>query len=266
MLYIVATPLGNLADITYRAVQILGSVDIVCAEDSRRTGLLVQKIIEKGDKLTENRDEYRSEKIENRKGPIFNFESPNDLPLSDNYFRPKLITIHEHSTDDKIDWLISELKNGKHVALVTDAGTPGIADPGGRVVEKAVVAGIEVSPIPGPSSLAAILSVTGWLNEPLSFVGYLPKKKGRETLLTQISKVKSQKSKLVKTLVFFESPNRINRTIKELVGYLGEDCNVVVGRELTKQFEEIVRGTLGELSQRELKEKGEFVVAIKLLT
>lgn len=244
MLYIVATPLGNLADITYRAVQILGSVDFVVAEDSRRTGLLMHHFA----------------------------------------LKSQLITLHEHSKDDKIDWLINELKNGKHAALVTDAGTPGIADPGGRVVEKAVAAGIEVSPIPGSSSLAAILSVTGWLNEPVLFLGYLPKKKGRQTLLKAISnnqetsskqipnskfkshsKILNHKSKIYKTVVLFESPNRINRTIKELVEYLGKDCPVVIGRELTKQFEEIVRGTLGELAQRELKEKGEFVVAIKIV-
>ncbi|NCO44258.1 16S rRNA (cytidine(1402)-2'-O)-methyltransferase [Candidatus Berkelbacteria bacterium] len=248
MLYIVATPLGNLADITYRAVQILGSVDYIVAEDSRRTGLLTHHYS----------------------------------------IHCQLITLHEHSKDDKIDWFIGELKSGKHAALVTDAGTPGIADPGGRVVEKAVAAGIDVSPIPGPSSLAAILSVTGWLNEPVLFLGYLPKKKGRKTLLgklkgesikdtTKVKIAKSERRDLLgsgdrlsrggggvvwKTLVFFESPHRINKTLQELNQYLGADCRVVIGRELTKQFEEIIRGTLGELSERKCVEKGEFVVAI----
>lgn len=252
MLYVIGTPIGNLADITYRAVQILSSVDIVVAEDSRRTKTLLDKF---------------------------------DITT-------KLVSIHEHSSDDKIDWLMSELKNGKHAALVTDAGTPGIADPGGRVVEKAIEAGVEVSPIPGPSSLSAILSITGWLNEPVLFLGYLPKKKGRQTLLKEItnpmptgrqdksqisnklhtqnyksdihSKILHHKSKIYSTLVLFESPNRINKTIQELTQYLSEGCHVVIGRELTKQFEEIIRGTLGELSKRELKEKGEFVVAIKV--
>lgn len=237
MLYIVATPIGNLDDITLRAIEVLRSVDYVVCEDSRRTGILLSKI-----------QKTRNNNQANSKSEIQN---------------SKLVSIHEHSQDSKIDWLIDELKSGKSAALVTDAGTPGIADPGGRVVEKAVRAGISVIPIPGPSSLAAILSVTGWLNEPVLFLGYLPKKKGRQTLLVEISNFKFQKSKLLNTIVFFESPHRISKTINELAEYLGEDCQVVIGRELTKQFEEIVRGTLSELSKRELKEKGEFVIAIK---
>lgn len=244
MLYIVATPIGNLEDITLRAIKILQSVDIVAAEDSRRTNLLLQKICPSKLKT----------KNSNVKTKTKSFK----------LIRQQLVSIHEHTRPEKIDWLISELKNGKQVALCTDAGTPGIADPGGKVVEKALAAGIDVVPIPGPSSLSAILSITGWQNEPSTFVGYLPKKKGRHSLLTEMSKLKFQKSKLINTIILFESPHRINKTIKELAECLGGDCQAVIGRELTKQFEEITRGTLGELSNKELVAKGEYTVAIHL--
>lgn len=229
-LYIVATPIGNLGDISERAIQILTSVDFIVAEDTRRTKRLLDR---------------------------FEIET-------------KLVSGHEHSSSQKNDWIISQLQDGQQVALVTDAGTPGICDPGGLIVQLAIEAGIDVVPIPGASALAAILSVTGWLNEPVLFLGYLPKKKGRQTLLTNLANLNE---KVVQTIVFYESPERIGKTLNELKEYLGETKKVVVGRELTKQFEEIIRGSLGELAnQFEIKQKGqtssqnkkgEFVVAIE---
>jgi 16S rRNA (cytidine1402-2'-O)-methyltransferase len=228
-LYIVATPIGNLGDISARALQILTSVDFIVAEDTRRTKRLL--------------DRYEIE--------------------------TKLVSGHEHSSSSKNQWIVEQIKSGQQVALVTDAGTPGICDPGGQIVEMAAQNSIDIIPIPGPSALTAILSVTGWANEPILFLGYLPKKKGRQTLLTNLSGLDS---KIAQTIVFYESPERIGKTLAELKGYLGDKKQVVLGRELTKQFEEIIRGDLGELSsQFEIKQKGqtsaqnkkgEFVVAI----
>jgi 16S rRNA (cytidine1402-2'-O)-methyltransferase len=219
-LYIVATPIGNLEDISKRALTILGSVDFIVAEDTRRTGRLLER-----------------------------YE-----------LQTRMVSGHQHTNNSKLDWILNELQSGKQVALVTDAGTPGIADPGGRLVELAYDAGVTVIPIPGPSALAAILSVTGWENEPALFIGYLPKKKGRQTLLNLI---KSADPKLIQTIVLYESPERIGKTLTELNEYVG-DRQIVVGRELTKQFEEIIHTSLNEAVKKDWSKKGEYVVTLNI--
>lgn len=221
MLYIIATPIGNLKDITLRAVDVLKNADIVLAEDTRNSRkLLAHYQIDPG----------------------------------------KLVSFHEHSKDRKLGWVLTELKNGKDIALVSDAGTPGIADPGQKLVGEAVIAGMSVGSIPGPSALSTILSVTGWPNEPVLYLGYLPKKKGRKTQLEQLAQLEH----FVRTLVFFESPHRIIKTLNELKSALG-DKQVVVGRELTKVFEDIFHGTLTEsIKYFDTKQKGEFTLAVNM--
>lgn len=221
MLYIVATPIGNLKDLTLRAIEILKSVDIVLAEDTRRARILLERY---------------------------------EIDIA------KLISFHEHSTAEKIEKIIDELRLGKHYALITDAGTPGVSDPGGKLVAETIKNGINIVPIPGPSALSAILSVLPWPAEPVLFLGFLPKKKGRQTLLAQFA----QNAQHAQTVVFFESPHRILRTLEELKVALG-DCQIVVGRELTKKFEDIFYGTISEAIEHfQFKQKGEFTVAIKL--
>ncbi len=233
MLYIVGTPIGNLQDITLRALETLKSVDFVLAEDTRVTKKLLDK---------------------------YNIKTP-------------LISYHEHSKNSREEEIVALLKSGKNLALVTDAGTPGIADPGNRLVEKIWAEasrcptsghplmsdiGIRIIPIPGPSALTAILSVCGFPTDQFVFLGFLPKKKGRQTLLQSLKDEN-------KTIIFFESPHRIVKTLKELAVALG-DREAVVGRELTKMFEEIKRGTLSKLAQYfgSKKQKGEFVVVLDL--
>lgn len=219
MLYIVATPIGNLKDVTFRAMETLKNVDIILAEDTRRAKILL--------------DRYG---IDPR----------------------KLVSFHEHSDARKISWVIEQLKQDKQVALVTDAGTPGVSDPGGKLVSETVKQGIRVVPIPGPSALATILSVLPWPVEPVLFLGYLKKKKGRKTQFEQFVHFEQ----FVQTIVFFESPNRIIKTLGALKAVLG-DSDVVVGRELTKQFEDIYYGTLsGATDYFENKQKGEFTIAL----
>ncbi len=213
-LYIVGTPIGNLEDITLRALRILKTADLIACEDTRRTRILL--------------DHYQISK--------------------------PLISYHEHSRLQKIEELISELKNGKTIALVTDAGTPGIADPGGALIEAALRNKIEIEPIPGPSALAVILSVAGFYFDKFLYLGFLPKKKGRQTLFGKIAAAGMP-------VVFFESPHRIIETLKEISETLG-DREVIIGRELTKKFQEILRGRLSEVMPK-VRPQGEFVIIIK---
>lgn len=212
-LYIVATPIGNLEDITLRALRILKEVDLIACEDTRRTGILLQH---------------------------YEIKKP-------------LISYHQHSKIQKIEYLVTELKNGKDIALVTDAGTPGISDPAGVLIAEALKGKIKVVPIPGPSVVTAFLSVAGQPTEKFLFLGYLPKKKGRQTLFELIEKNKYP-------VVILESPNRIIKTLNELKEIIG-DRTIVVGRELTKKFEEIYRGRILDVLPN-IREQGEFIVLI----
>lgn len=212
-LYVVATPIGNLEDITFRAIRILKAVDLIACEDTRRTSILLKH--------------YKIEK------PLESF--------------------HQHSRLQKIDFLISSLKNGRNVALVTDAGTPGVADPGGVLIAEAIKNKIKIEPIPGPTAVATIMSVAGIPADKFLFLGYLPKKKGRQTLFNNFKEFEYP-------IVIFESPERIDRSLKEIKEYWG-DREVIVGRELTKKFEEILRGKISEVLPN-LRAQGEFVVII----
>lgn len=216
-LFVVATPIGNLEDITFRAVNILGEADLILAEDTRHARILLDR---------------------------YDIKTP-------------VTSYHQFSNLSKIEAVIGKLKEDKKVALISDAGTPGISDPGQYLIAKAMEALPEtaVVPIPGPSAPVALLSVSGLNTDSYVFLGFLPKKKGRQTLFKKLAEEE-------RTMVFFESPNRIRRTLSDLIPYLGEGRKAVLGRELTKKFEEVLRGNLAELASK-AKEKGEFVVAIE---
>ena len=217
-LYIIATPIGNLADITYRAVETLKSVGFVAAEDTRRAKIL------------------------------FN-----------NYnIKTSLLSYHAQSSDAKAKEIIARIKKGESGALISDAGTPCISDPGFRLVRLAVEEDIAVVPIPGPSALTALISACGVPADSFVFHGFLPHKKGRQTL------IKSMKDTDFPH-VFYESVHRFERLLKELSEFIGEERAIVVGRELTKIHEEFFRGTVKEAQKYFNTEnvRGEFVVMVR---
>lgn len=218
-LFILATPIGNLEDITLRALRVLQEVDVVLAEDTRVTG----KLFERHGITT---------------------------PLK------RLDANIEGELASQIEQLFEECGT---VALVTDAGTPTISDPGYRFVHAAHEANIEVITIPGASALTAALSISGIPSDQFTFLGFLPHKKGRETKFKEIAESD-------RTIVFYESPHRITKTLASLEEVLGEDREVVVARELTKIHEETVRGSAAEVKvyfeENSDKVRGEFVVII----
>lgn len=213
-LFIVATPIGNLSDITLRALETLKTVDVIACEDTRVTSKLLAR--------------YEIKK--------------------------ELISYHQHSNSFKVDKLLSLLGGGKDVALVSDAGTPGMSDPGRELVKKVVEAGVEIVPIPGPSTLATILSVSDMHMHEFVFLGFMPQKKGRQTKLKQIASE-------TRPVILFESVHRIQKLLNEVLEFCG-DRYVNIGRELTKQFETVYRGKISEVSNK-ITEKGEFVVIIE---
>ncbi|BDU49903.1 16S rRNA (cytidine(1402)-2'-O)-methyltransferase [Haliovirga abyssi] len=217
MLYIVTTPIGNLEDITMRALRILKEVNYIFAEDTRQTKKLLR-----------------------------NFEIENIV-----------YQYHEHNKLQQIGNIISLLKNGKDIALVTDAGVPCISDPGYEVVDEALKEGVEVTSVPGPSALTAAASISGVSMRRFVFEGFLPKKKGRQTLFKKL--VEEERA-----IIIFESPNRILKTLKDINGYLG-NRSIVIVREITKVYEEIIRGkTLEVIDKLEKKPiKGEIVLIIR---
>lgn len=218
MLSIVSTPIWNLEDITLRALRILREADYIACEDTRVTGQLLQ-----------------------------HYTIPNDW---------RLLSFHSHSGFSKLDKIIELLKEWKHVALVSDAGTPGISDPGFVLIKKAIEEWTEVVPIPGASAVLSALVASGIDCHQYLYLGFLPVKKWRQTML------KSFVNKEY-TVVIYESVHRIERTLAELGEYLGWDHHIVVGREITKKFEEFKRGTIKEVREYykwEGKVKGEFVV------
>jgi len=211
MLYIVATPIGNLEDITFRALRTLKDVDVILCEDTRQTAKLLSH---------------------------FDFSKP-------------LISIHQHSSDEK---MLALLKQYENIAYVTDAGTPGISDPGNKLVEKAVELEITVVPIPGVAAITTALSVSGFATDHFMFLGFMPLR-GRTKVFNLI-----QKSEM--TIGFYESPHRIVKTLQALVPIIG-DRKVCVCRELTKKFETIYRGPLEKVIPEIMeKTKGEFTVII----
>jgi 16S rRNA (cytidine1402-2'-O)-methyltransferase len=217
-LYIVSTPIGNLKDITLRALDILKEADLIACEDTRHTNVLLRH--------------YGIEK--------------------------RLVSFHDYNKTEQTPYLIGLLKEGKAIALVSDAGTPGISDPGYYLVREALKKGINVVPIPGASALLAALVVAGLPTDHFVFEGYLPKRPGR-----RIKRLK-ELSEERRTIVIYESPMRIKKLLFEMVAMFG-DREIVLARELTKQFESFTRGRLDEIVEARdtLKTKGEYVVIVR---
>jgi 16S rRNA (cytidine1402-2'-O)-methyltransferase len=216
-LYLVATPIGNLEDITLRALRTLKECDVVAAEDTRRTGLLLKH---------------------------FEISKP-------------LLSYFQFNEARRSEQILERLRRGEKVALVTDAGSPGISDPGERVVKAAVGAGFRVEPVPGPSALVAAVTASGLPTEEFHFVGFLPHKSGqRRNRLDAMKPIPG-------TLIFYESPYRIEKLLDELCEVF-PDRQVVLAREITKKFEEFLRGTPAELREvlKRRSLKGEFVVLV----
>ena len=218
VLYVVGTPIGNLEDITLRALKTLAGVDLIAAEDTRRTRKLL------------SRCEIVGKRLESH---------------------------HDHNKEARTHGLLRRLEQGESVALVTDAGTPGLSDPGYYLVKRAIEAGIAVVPIPGPSALTAALSSSGLPTDRFAFEGFLPVKSGRRQRRLEAL------SRETRTVVLFESPHRITKLLSELEERMA-GRQVVVARELTKIHEEFLRGTVREVTERigRKKARGEYVVLI----
>lgn len=217
MLYIVATPIGNLTDITLRALDILRQVNLIAAEDTRHASILLKK---------------------------YAIETP-------------LISYYEQNEERRSAELLEKLLNGTQIALITDAGTPLLSDPGYRLVQKAIANAIMVVPIPGPSAVLTALVCSGLATDRFVFEGFLPRKKGRQTRLRELASEN-------RTIIFFESPFRVVATLEDLLQYFGER-RCVCARELTKIHEEFRRGYLSELLAhfKINKPRGEFVIIVE---
>ncbi len=215
-LYIIATPIGNLKDITYRAVETLGSVSLVAAEDTRRTRTL----------------------------------------LNHYSIKAQLVSYYEHNRFTRIPQILKHLQDGNSVAVVTDAGTPGISDPAYRLIRSAIEEGIIIEAIPGASAFLTALVSSGLPTDSFKFIGFLPPKKGRQSKLKQFVDSKE-------TLIIYESPHRIIRTLQDIHDKVG-NRPAVIARELTKIHEELVRGTVQDLITyfKKKKPQGEFVLLI----
>lgn len=217
MLYLVPTPIGNLKDITLRALEVLREVDLVLAEDTRNTTHLLQH--------------YGIQK-----------------PLS---------PYHQHNEHKVLQHLVQQLQAGKRMALVTDAGTPGISDPAFLIVRECIRQGVKVESLPGATAFVPALVNSGLPSDRFVFEGFLPPKKGRQTLLKKLAEEE-------RTMILYESPLRLVKTLEELAGYFGAERQASVSRELTKMFEETVRGSLQELAAHFSTKpvKGEIVLVI----
>lgn len=228
ILYIIATPIGNLDDITIRATKILATVDAIACEDTRKTGLLLSRI----------------------------------LPINTN--RPKLVSYYEQNELQRIPEVIAALKDGLNIALVSDAGTPTISDPGFKLVRECIREGIKVESIPGASSVITALTVSGLPTDKFLFLGYPPRKPGHRKALFE--NVKSSLGLIKSTIIFFEAPHKILRTLEELKEVFG-DIDIVICRELTKIYEEIQRSKISTSIAHfsETKPKGEFVILLNLM-
>jgi 16S rRNA (cytidine1402-2'-O)-methyltransferase len=216
-LYIVATPIGNLGDITLRAIETLKSADFILCEDTRVT-----------------------------KNLLAHFQ----------IFRP-LISYHQHSDAKKVKEIISLLDEGKSLALVTDAGTPGISDPGNLLIRDLIKNNnnIEIVPIPGPNAAIAALSISGFPTDKFIFLGFPPHKNKRQKFFKEAAEYEI-------TVVFYESGHRIIKCLNELREVLEPDRRIIVCRELTKKFETLYRGTISEVAAQMKDERGEFVIII----
>lgn len=223
MLFLVATPIGNLKDITLRAIEVLREVDLVLCEDTRHTGKLL--------------NHYKIEK------PLFPF--------------------HEHNERQRIPQVVDRLKHGEKIALVSDAGTPTISDPGYKLVLECVRQQIKTEAIPGPSAILTALVVSGMPTDKFLFLGYLPKKQSqRQRLFLNLSKLEQH---LKLTYIAFETPHRLLKSLADLYGAVG-DIDIVVCRELTKLYEEVRREKLSQSLKhfQQTNPKGEFTLVFRL--
>ncbi|NOZ63007.1 MAG: 16S rRNA (cytidine(1402)-2'-O)-methyltransferase [Calditrichaeota bacterium] len=213
----VSTPIGNLKDISQRALETLTEVDLIAAEDTRRSGVLLRH---------------------------FQIQTP-----TTSYF--------DFNKEKKTPFLIDRLKSGKSIALISDAGTPGISDPAFYLAREAIRRGISVEAIPGAAAFVTALIVSGLPTDRFVFEGFLPQKKGRQTRLKELAAEK-------RTIIIYESPHRIHKTLKQLLEFLG-DRQICICRELTKQFETVYRGTIEKFVREPdlIKTKGEFVLVVE---
>ena len=216
VLYIVSTPIGNLEDITLRALRILKEVSLIAAEDTRLTRKLLTH---------------------------YNISTPT-------------VSYYEHNRFTRIPKIIDHLSTEKDVAVVTDAGTPGISDPAYKLIRAAIESGSRIEAIPGPSASITALTASGLPTDRFIFEGFLPHKKGRKAKLTRLSAIEA-------TVIFYESPKRIVRTLKDILEFMG-DRPAVIGRELTKLHEEMIRGNVSKLLSHFTQKtpRGEFVIMI----
>lgn len=217
-LILVPTPIGNLEDITLRALKVLKEVDLVLAEDTRTSGFLLRH---------------------------FGIDK-------------KILSHHKFNEHKTVSAIVEKIKDGQSIALISDAGTPGISDPGFLLVRACVEAGIPVECLPGAAALIPALVVSGFPTDRFVFEGFLPVKKGRQTKLKELSAEE-------RTIVLYESPHRIGKTIEQLAEYLGAERKACICRELTKLHEEILRGTLAELAAicKTRTLKGEMVIIVQ---
>ncbi|MBL7741941.1 MAG: 16S rRNA (cytidine(1402)-2'-O)-methyltransferase [Chitinophagaceae bacterium] len=217
MLYLVPSPIGNLKDITLRALEVLKEVDVVLAEDTRTSSHLLTH---------------------------YNISKP-------------LSPYHQHNEHKVLHHLVSQLLEGKKMALLTDAGTPGISDPAFLLVRECIKAGVKVECLPGATAFVPALVNSGIPSNRFCFEGFLPIKKGRQTLLKKLAEEE-------RTMIFYESPVRLVKTLEEFIGYFGENRLCSVSRELTKMFEENKRGSLKDIAGyfREKTVKGEIVIVL----
>lgn len=215
-LYIVSTPIGNLSDMTYRAVEVLSMVDLILAEDTRNSGVLLKHY----------------------------------------HIETKMMSYHEFNKDEKEHMILNMLNEGKNIALISDAGTPGISDPGYEIIQSAIKEGFDVISIPGASAILAALVVSGLVMQPFTFIGFLPRKKSdaKAILSTYIDRKE--------TLVIYESPMRIDKTNHILLQILGNRF-VSYARELTKKFETIYRMDLEKAVNQNFDQRGEYVIVIE---
>ncbi len=218
ILYIVATPIGNLSDISARALEIFGSVDLILCEDTRVTANLLTR--------------YNLKK--------------------------ETKSYHHHSTDAVIGEIIEFLSSGKNLAYVSDAGTPGISDPGNILISKVreALPACQIIPIPGASAVISALSISGFPTDKFLFLGFPPHKKGRKSFFEEVAHAEY-------TVVFYESNHRIKKCISELGEILEPHRQIVICRELTKKFETTYAGTIEQVKAMNISEKGEFVVVVR---
>ena len=228
-LYLVATPIGNMEDITIRAAKLLTSIGVIACEDTRHTGLLLDHL---------------------RKTYVQNFEH---AP------RPRLLSFYDDNEDQRIPEILEILRSGQDIVLVSDAGTPGISDPGFTLVRECRKQNIPVTGLPGASAAILALSISGLPTDKFTFYGYLPKKEGNAVKL--LENIKKSQECVSSTSIFYEAPHRLVQTLRTMQSVLG-DKKIVVARELTKVYEEVEEGTMSSFIEKYSKKapRGEFVL------